>query len=188
MEPVHVLVLRGPAGVGKTTTAYEIGRLLAARDVPHALIDTDELDRVHPQPPPDSPGAGLAGSNLAAIWGNFAAAGHTRLVLTGVFADVASELPWIAHAVPGAAFTVARLTADESTLADRVLRREVGSGAEEQLVRTARQLETIRRTGRPDTVVVDTTGRSVPEVAREVLAGWPPAQERSAPPPPTPTG
>src|SRR6187200_1614280 len=46
-----------PSGVGKTTVAYEVSAMLAARDVAHALIDTDNLDHIHP-PPADDPTKG----------------------------------------------------------------------------------------------------------------------------------
>ena len=41
-----VLVISGPAGVGKSTTAFEVSLQLQAADVDHVLIDTDELDRI----------------------------------------------------------------------------------------------------------------------------------------------
>jgi Ni2+-binding GTPase involved in maturation of urease and hydrogenase len=41
--PVPVLVVTGPVGVGKTSVAEEIFDQLAARDVPHAVVDLDAL-------------------------------------------------------------------------------------------------------------------------------------------------
>ena len=39
-----VLLITGPAGVGKTTIAAEVSHQLAEADVAHAMIDTDYLD------------------------------------------------------------------------------------------------------------------------------------------------
>jgi 2-phosphoglycerate kinase len=48
--PVHLgvdaLLICGAAGVDKSTISWEIGLQLQAADVPHAFIDTDEMDRV----------------------------------------------------------------------------------------------------------------------------------------------
>ena len=55
---VPVLLLTGPSGVGKTTVAYEVSAMLAARDVAHALIDTDNLTTSIRRPPTIPPRAG----------------------------------------------------------------------------------------------------------------------------------
>lgn len=170
---VDVLVICGPAGIGKTSTAYEVSLRLAADDVAHALVDCDELDRVYPWPIPGLPPWEPVRRNLAAVWANYAELGHTRLMLCGVFADLRQEMPWIAEAVPDAAFTVVRLTAPMQVLEERVRRREIGSGARDQLRRSARQVEEIAAADPPGTLVVDTTGLDVAEVARRVLALWP---------------
>lgn len=172
-DTVDVLVLCGAAGVGKSTTAYEVSRRLAVDGVAHALVDCDELDRVHPWPVPGLPPWEPALRNLAAIWGNYARLGHDRLMLCGVFADLRQELPWIAEAVPYAAFTVVRLTADQMELESRLRRRELGTGVGDQIRRSERQLEDIAASDPPGTLVVDTTDRPVAGVAEQVMALWP---------------
>ena len=79
----------------------------------------------------------------------------------------------IADAVPDAAFTVVRLTAPMDVLEERVRRREIGTGARDQLRRTARQVEEIAAADPPGTLVVDTAGMDVAQVAARVLALWP---------------
>lgn len=63
--PVEVLAISGAAGVGKTSVAIEVSLQLQRRDVPHALIDTDELDRIHPVPADQ---AALTEECLRAVW------------------------------------------------------------------------------------------------------------------------
>ncbi|OKI02039.1 hypothetical protein A6A06_13110 [Streptomyces sp. CB02923] len=167
-----ILVLCGAAGVGKSTTAYEVSHQLGRADVPHALLDTDQLDQVHPWPPSGLGPSELSRRNLAALWTNLAGVGHTRLILTGVFVALAEELAWIVDAVPGADVTSVRLTADVPTLEHRVRRREIGSGAADQLARTLRQHEALGHPEPPGTTVIDTTGRAVTSVASEVVGVW----------------
>ena len=68
---VRVLVICGASGTGKTSTAFEIGRLLQTLGVRHALIDTDELDRVWPQPEPLETLIDISRRNLSTWWANF---------------------------------------------------------------------------------------------------------------------
>ncbi|WP_131740684.1 AAA family ATPase [Actinomadura roseirufa] len=168
----EVLVICGPGGVGKSSTAFEAAHRLADLDVPHALIDSDELDRVHPWPPPGMDAAELSRRNLAALWSTFAEAGHTRLLVTGVFADLAADLRWVAEAVPDAEITTVRLVADEATLRDRIERREIGSAAEAQLRRTLDQLAQMQAADPPTVHRINTAGRTVTEVAAQIIDHW----------------
>lgn len=162
----HVLVLSGPAGVGKSTLSWEIGWRLRDAGVAHVCLDADELDRAHPEPP------GLAERNLASFWASTAAEGHTRLVLAGVFVDLGADLAWIRRAVPGAEVTVVGLDASDAELERRVRSRELPGRADAQLARTLAYARAIRERG--DRHVVRTDDRSVEDVADEVLAltGW----------------
>lgn len=170
---VDVLVICGAAGVGKSATAGEVSLRLAEEDITHALVDCDELDRGHPRQIPGQPAWAMARRNLTAVWGNYAALGHHRLLLCGVFADLRQELCWVAEAVPDAAFTVVRLTAHLDVLETRVRRREIGTAADDQLVRSTRQLADISVLDPPGTFVVDTDGLSVAGTAERVIALWP---------------
>ncbi|MDF3290007.1 hypothetical protein [Streptomyces silvisoli] len=172
-DTVDVLVICGAAGVGKSSTVYEVSRRLAADSMAHAVLDCDELDRIQPWPVPGLPVWEMARRNLAAVWANYADLGHHRLMLTGVFADLRQELPWIAEAVPAAAFTVVRLTACLDVLRERVTRRGIGGRIGEQLSRSARQLEEIAASDPPGTLVVDTGDLDVRAVADRVIALWP---------------
>jgi gluconate kinase len=163
----EVAVICGTAGVGKTSVALELSLLLAAADVAHALIDTDELDRVHPWPPPGWTSSELSRRALTALWSTYAELGHTRLVLCAVMVDVPGQLGWIAEAVPDARFTVFRLSGSRAALEERVRRREIGSGGDAQLARTLRYVEEIADS--PEVVQIDTTELDVTTLARRIL-------------------
>ncbi|MEU6171655.1 AAA family ATPase [Streptantibioticus parmotrematis] len=180
-DTVDALVICGAAGVGKTATAREVSRRLVEGGLAHALVERDELDRVHPWPPPGLPRWEPARRNLAAIWATYAGLGHHRLVLCGVFADLRQELRWIAEAVPDAAVTVVRLTAPRDVLASRVRRRDTGGAARDQLRRSERQMEEIAATDPPGTLVVDTANLPVAAAADRLIALWPAVPGDAAP-------
>lgn len=171
-SPVHVLLLSGPAGIGKSTLSWEIAAQLRQCDIPHVVLDSDELDRAWPMSRAQQ--EALNRANLSAFWANASALGHCRLVLAGVFLDSADALAWITEAIPAALVTRIVLDASDDELERRVRVREVGSGVDEQLARTLAQARRFRRrnTGSPD--VLDTTGVAVTELARQVIqrAGW----------------
>jgi hypothetical protein len=167
-------LITGPSGVGKTSVAYEVSTALAARDVAHALVDTDNLDHNHP-PPADDPTKGrLTAANLAAVWSNLRRAGAPRLILTGVVEDLESELGLLGPSVPDGDWTVVLLRASAAERARRLTGRETGSGLAYHLERSRIVAE--RLEGSADgRVVVDTDGLRVSEVADAVLraTGWP---------------
>jgi Mrp family chromosome partitioning ATPase len=167
-----ILVISGPAGVGKSTTAFEVSHQLQAANVDHVLVDTDELDRIYPVPDDLSD---VTEQNLAAMWRTFAARGARRLILVGVYLDRPSEREWVRRAIPDAAITSIRLAASDATLVDRVDRREIGSDRAGQLERTRRQVAAIDADRRDGVTAIATDGLAVEIIARQILAIWPPA-------------
>jgi broad-specificity NMP kinase len=179
-DTVKIMLITGPAGIGKSTLCWEIGARLEKAQVAHAIVETDELDRVFPKPTTDElerlrPGAtDVSALNLAAIWSTYRALGHSRLIMSGVIMHPGFDRRWILAAIPDAEITVIRLQASESTLAKRLERREVGSGAEEQLQRTLRQARRMAAESGDGLLRVPTDGRTPAELADTVLreTGW----------------
>jgi hypothetical protein len=169
---VPVLIVTGPVGVGKTTVAHEVGRLLRPSGVPYAVIDIDALAGSYPPPPGDGFNAQMAFRNLASVWRNYAEAGVQRLILAYVF-ETRQELEMVRQAVPGAELTVVRLHASHDELRERVAGRERGSSREWHLHRAVELAELMDRE-RVEDHLVHTDGRDVLEVAHAVAeqAGW----------------
>src|SRR5687767_1583099 len=165
---VAVLVISGSMGSGKTTILGEASDLLTASGVAHAAVDLDALGIGY------IPHAGeeLTRRNLAAVWGNYAAAGITRLMIAEAI-DSAAKRERILLAVPGAEIAICRLRAATETMQQRVRVREPGM-LQDQFVRRVVELEAaLDRAGIED-FSVENDVRSVTEVAREMLvrAGW----------------
>lgn len=174
------MLITGPAGVGKSTLCWELGAQLSEAGIAHAIIESDELDRVFPKPDPArldalSPGArDVSQINLAALWATYRALGHSRLIMPGVMLHVAHDMRWISAAIPSARITVVRLRASEQTLIERLDQREIGSGRDAQLQRTLSQAKRLAGEATEGFLVIETDGRAPTELARTVLdkLGW----------------
>ncbi|GAO11057.1 hypothetical protein NCG97_01095 [Streptomyces lydicamycinicus] len=89
-----------------------------------------------------------------------------------MFTTLSCELAWISDAVPNADITSIRLIADLLTLKARIYRREIGSGARDQLRRTIRQLDQMRQSDPTGTEVIDTSDQPVSDTATRIVNAW----------------
>lgn len=168
---IKVLLLGGRSGVGKTTVSYEISHQLQERDVAHALIDGDNLDAVYPKPENFDP----TWSNLAAIWRNYRALGHHRMIYVNTVSVLEEER------VRGAIgddveIMGVLLTSSHATVAERLGQREIGSTLEFHLERSSAASVHLEKTAGEWVHRVPTDGRSVQEIAESIvqLTGWVP--------------
>ena len=165
---VPMLLISGSMGTGKTTVAYEVSNLLEEADVAHAAIDLDCLGQMHPSKGEHA--ERLIFTKLAAVWPVYAAAGAERLVAACIVGR-RSDLERYREAVPGAEPVVCLLEAPVETMHARLRIREPGM-VQAQIVAGAEPLaKTLRRAQAEDFTVDNGDGRSVTDVAREVLAG-----------------
>jgi hypothetical protein len=165
----EVLLIGGRSGVGKSTVGAEVSVQLAAAEEWHALVEGDNLGWAYPP----AWEHGLAERNLAAMWGNYRALGYRRLVYTNtVSVGVASELTAAMGDDPRVMGVL--LTARDDTARGRLANREIGTALDWHVTRSARAAVELEAAA-PDWVVrVPTDGRTVPDIAREVVAltGW----------------
>jgi ABC-type dipeptide/oligopeptide/nickel transport system ATPase component len=170
----EVLLICGASGTGKTVTAWEVGHFLQSYDIPHAVIDTDELDRVWPQPEPLEALVEISRRNLGSIWDTYSDLGIRHLVLCGVIASLAEDQQWIGGSIADSRTTSVRLVAERTTREHRIRQREIGSGFEHDMAASDRAVALIAEHDSPDLPQVSTDDMPVIEVAREVLllAGW----------------
>lgn len=180
VKPVEILLITGPAGVGKSTLCWEMSAILAEAGIAHVAIESDELDRVFPKPGAEelallAPGArDVSQLNLAALWRTYHALGHSRLIMSGVMLHVAFDKRWILAAIPEARITVVRLRAGDEALLERLDRRETGAGRDAQIERSLRQAKRIAGEDAAGFIVIETDGHTPAELAGEALgkAGW----------------
>jgi adenylylsulfate kinase len=167
---VPVLLVTGPIGVGKTAVLHEADALLLEAGAGHATVELEELARCWPEATKDSR-TRLVYGNLAALWSNFAAVGASRLLLASLI-EQHSELQLISKAVPGGAVTVVRLHAPLPVLEKRIRLREPASPESE--IDGARWWTRHFDQVRLEDHLVETDGRQVGEIARDVLrlARW----------------
>lgn len=169
--PTEVMFIGGRSGVGKTTVAAEVSRLLAAGDVAHALIEGDNLDQAHPEPWRN--GIDLAERNLAAMWSNYRDVGYSRLIFTNTVSVLQLE-PLTAALGGDVRVTGVLLTAEHAIAASRLAQREIGSGLEDALARSAAAAALLDAEAGPAVLRVPTDRRAVREIAEELIgfAGW----------------
>lgn len=168
----QVLFVGGASGTGKTSVALEVSALLRRERVAHALVDGDNLDASYPDPD-DVAREWFTARNLAALWGTYRDAGQRRLVYVNTVSVL--ETQSLAAAVDADAQVVAVLLgADSEAVAGRLRDRERGSELEVHLERSAARRTQLEEQAPAWVSRVDTTGRTIGDVAAQVVAltGW----------------
>ncbi|MER7506404.1 hypothetical protein AB0L05_29645 [Nonomuraea pusilla] len=172
--PLPLLWLYGPSGVGKSSAGWEVFRRLAREGVRTAFADTDQLALCLPEPHGGT--HALRARNLAALWPGLRRAGVRCVVLTGVVGR-REEVDAYTRLLPGARVTLCRLHARPDELRERFL----GRGWLPDLVEAAlADAEALERDDFAD-VRLDTTGRTVEQVAASARDLLPPAPPRHGP-------
>jgi RNA helicase len=114
-DPGEILLLCGPAAVGKSTVGWQVYQRLRRTGRNAAFADLGQLSFHRPEL-----GHGLRAANLSAVWHTFRAAGAECLVAVGLL-----DRPEDLAAYP-ATITVCCLDASEDVLLDRATRRARG--------------------------------------------------------------
>jgi hypothetical protein len=121
----QILLLCGPAGVGKSTIGFQLYQRCLRAGLTAGYIDLDQIGFLKPRPAGDPRNHRLKASNLAAMWQSYDAAGATHLVLTGPVEDQAALRAYRA-ALPAATITTCRLHAGPAELLRRIITRGDG--------------------------------------------------------------
>jgi energy-coupling factor transporter ATP-binding protein EcfA2 len=123
----RALLVVGASGVGKTSVAHMISRLLSESGRPVAFVDLDSISQFGPPPRQWASYDHLRQQNIAALWANFRVAGAQFLVIAGhVNSTVARDN--YAAALPDCDLFTVRLVAPTETVRVRIRRRARESG------------------------------------------------------------
>ncbi|NBE55385.1 hypothetical protein [Streptomyces boluensis] len=175
MDQAEALLIGGRAGVGKTTVGWEVSAMLRAAAVRHCVIEGDYLGQAHPAPEGDPRRSGITERNLTAVWSNYTELGYRRLIYTNTV-SVLPETAGMFQRALGQDVRLVRvlLTASDTTTEVRLTSREVGSELETELSSSYRKARLLDEHAPRDTVRVATDGRSVVDIAKDVVAatGW----------------
>ncbi|GAB4058388.1 AAA family ATPase [Catellatospora paridis] len=168
-DQVEVLFIGGRSGVGKSTVAAEVCAKLEAAGIAHVLLEGDFLGQVFPTPAGDPDRSRIVLDNLAALWRNFAALGYRRLVYTNTVSVLyADEL---ARALDAPVKIVrVLLTASDKVANARLAARELGSGLDVHIARSARAATRLDRDTPASVLRIETDGRMVGNIAADVIA------------------
>jgi len=146
---------------------------LARMNVQHCLIEGDNLDLAHPTP--WQQGQPLAELNLAAMWGNYQRFGYRRLIYTNTAAVEEEVMASVWRSMGDRAETTAvLLTATDASAAERLRRREVGSGLDAHVERSKAAASRLDAVAPSWVRRIATDGRTVHDIAADIitLSGW----------------
>lgn len=115
------LLIAGPVGAGKTTTADAVGDLLEERGVPGAVVDVDALRRAWPAPAGDRFQGALTLRNLQAVARNCREAGAQVVVAAEVIEERSARAAY--EQAMGAQLTVVRLVTPRELVRERLRER-----------------------------------------------------------------
>jgi broad-specificity NMP kinase len=172
-NPIPLLWITGPAGVGKSTVSWQIFTELAETGVRVAFADGDQLCMCYPAPAADPGREQLKAKNVGALVPRYSAAGAQCVVVNAV---VDPHRGVLTELMPKAKVTVCRLRADREEIARRFIGRDGQSDdLDELLAETLDEADAMDASVFAD-VSIDTSGvpaGDVVELVRDGCRDWP---------------
>jgi len=172
-NPIPLLWITGPGGVGKSTVSWQIFTELAEAGVRVAFADSDQLCMCYPAPPADPGREQLKARNIGSLVSGYQAAGAQCVIVNGVLdplRGVDTEL------MPQAKVTVCRLRADREELTRRLIGRDGQSDDLAEVLAQNLDEADAMDAGLLADVCIDTTGVQAGEIAKLIRDGcreWP---------------
>lgn len=117
------IVITGPVGAGKTTTAMALAEMLEHEDKSCAMVDMDQLRWFHPTPKDDPFGEAVGRKHLQYMSQTWRELGIPTVILADVI-ETADGKQFLADALPGYNLRVVRLNVSMDRLHTRLRNRE----------------------------------------------------------------
>ena len=170
-DPIPLLWLCGPSGVGKTTVGWQLFSRLTRSGIRIGYLDIDQLGLCYPAPESDPERHHIKARNLSAMVASFEAAGADCVLVSGVVEEINGVRNYVDQ-IPQTALTLCRLRVDHDVLTKRLVSR---GWASHQVDAALRESEELDRSDFSD-VCIDTNGLAVSEVIQrlcEKTGNWP---------------
>lgn len=166
----EVLMIGGAAGVGKSTVGWEVSVQLNRLKVGHWHLEGDVLDAAWPRPEDDGNGERMTVNTMRAMAGVFAAEGYTRCVYVQTASLIDFHL--VTDALGDVELKGVLLTASDETRCQRLAQREIGTDLDRHLASSHHMAEVLERRAPAWVHRLPTDGRSVSEIARDVIEAF----------------
>ncbi len=167
-----MLLICGPAGVGKSTVSWQLYRELARSGVRVAFADSDQLCMCYPALAWDPGRQHIRAQNVGSMIANFRAAGAQCVIVNGVLGPAGLET----ELLPDARVTICRLRAGAADVERRFSARHGGRDDIGELLREVRDEIRLMDESSFADACVDTTGvpaGAVPGLVRAACKDWP---------------
>ncbi|MFT5370085.1 MAG: adenylylsulfate kinase-like enzyme/chloramphenicol 3-O-phosphotransferase [Candidatus Latescibacterota bacterium] len=170
-DPIPLLWLCGPPGVGKSTVGWQFYSELTRDGIRIGYLDIDQLGMCYPAPVSDPERHQIKARNLGAMVATFHAAGAQGILVSGVVDEIIGVRNYIDQ-IPQTTPTLCQLRVDHDALTERLLRRGIEP---HQVDAMLCESNTQDHSNFAD-VYIDTSGLTVSEVIRclrEKTHNWP---------------
>jgi adenylylsulfate kinase-like enzyme len=164
-DSLLVIVITGPVGSGKSTTAWALHDMLSDRRIPSALVDIDYLRCAWPQVTPWN--AELGYDNFAAIAVNHQKIGVRCFVVADVV-ETQEQRHDYERSVPGSRVVIVRLNVVLENVMARLQLRETPDSIDWYLARAA-ELQALMESREIGDLVVDIDDHTPKDVAHEIF-------------------
>ena len=170
-NPIPLLWLCGPSGVGKSTVGWQLFCELTKTGIRVGYLDIDQLGMCYPASASDPERHRIKGQNLGTMVTTFQAAGAECIIVSGVVDEIHGIRSYVDQ-ISQTALTLCRLRASHPILSERLV---IRGWDPNQMDAALRESDTFDKTDFAD-ICIDTDGLPVSDVIqhlRKMTNGWP---------------